>query len=139
MCLTTADVVGRYLFNRPITGVFELTEYLVLILIFSFIGYTQSQKSHVAVDLLMGKIPAKIKVLIDIGNHVACLILMILITWMGMEKAFDLRAVGEASPNLQIPAYPFAFFLVLGCVVMCIELIRDIIGFIADRDGGEKQ
>jgi len=139
MCLTTADVVGRYLFNRPITGVFELTEYLVLILIFSFIGYTQSQKSHVAVDLLMGKVSENIKALIDIGNHVACLILMILITWMGVEKAFELRAVGEASPNLQIPAYPFAFFLVLGCVVMCIELIGDILGFIADRQGGEKR
>ena len=139
MCLTTADVVGRYLFNRPITGVFELTEYLVLILIFSFIGYTQSQKSHVAVDLLADKIPVKIKALIEIGNHIACLILMILITWMGVEKAFELRAVGEASPNLQIPAYPFAFFLVLGCVVMCIELIRDILGFIADRDGGAKR
>ena len=139
MCLTTADVVGRYIFNRPITGVFELTEYLVLILIFSFIGYAQSRKSHVAVDLVIGKIPQKIKVLIDIGNHAVCLILMILITWMGVEKAFELRAVGEASPNLQIPAYPFAFFLVLGCVVMCIELIRDIIGFIADREGGEKR
>ena len=139
MCLTTADVVGRYLFNRPITGVFELTEYLVLILIFSFIGYTQSRKSHVAVDLVIGKIPEKIKALIDIGNHAVCLILMILITWMGVEKAFELKAVGEASPNLQIPAYPFAFFLVLGCVVMCIELIRDIIGFIADRGRGEKQ
>ena len=139
MCLTTADVVGRYIFNRPITGVFELTEYLVLILIFSFIGYAQSRKSHVAVDLVIGKIPQKIKVLIDIGNHAVCLILMILITWMGVEKAFELRAVGEASPNLQIPAYPFAFFLVLGCVVMCIELIRDIMGFIADRQGGEKR
>ena len=139
MCLTTADVVGRYIFNRPITGVFELTEYLVLILIFSFIGYTQSRKSHVAVDLVIGKIPEKIKALIDIGNHAVCLILMILITWMGVEKAFELKAVGEASPNLQIPAYPFAFFLVLGCVVMCIELIRDIMGFIADRQGGEKR
>jgi TRAP-type C4-dicarboxylate transport system permease small subunit len=139
MCLTTADVVRRYIFNRPITGVFELTEYLVLILIFSFIGYTQSRKSHVAVDLVIGKIPEKIKALIDIGNHAVCLILMILITWMGVEKAFELKAVGEASPNLQIPAYPFALFLVLGCVVMCIELIRDIVGFIADRYGGEKQ
>ena len=53
--LTTVDVVGRYVFNSPITGVFEITEYLVLILIFSFIGYTQSQKSHVAVDLLLAR------------------------------------------------------------------------------------
>lgn len=127
MCLTAADVIGRYLFNHPITGVFEVTEYLVLILIFSFIGYTQSQKGHVAVDLLLVKFPHKIRTIIEIVNHLVCLLLMGLITYMGVEKALDLKEVGEASPNLQIPAYPFVFFLVLGCAVMCIELLRDIL------------
>ena len=130
MGLTTVDVVGRYLFNRPITGVFELTEYLVLILIFSFIGYTQSQKGHVAVDILLPLLPAKLKKLIDVANHLVCLALMGLITWMGVAKALELRAVGEASPNLHIPAYPFAFYLVLGCFVMCIELLRSIVRLI---------
>ncbi len=37
MGLTTADVVARYVFNAPILGVFELTEFMVLILIFSWI------------------------------------------------------------------------------------------------------
>ena len=58
MGLTAADVACRYIFNRPIIGVFELTEYLVLILIFSFIGYTQSQGGHVSVDLLLPRLPA---------------------------------------------------------------------------------
>ena len=127
MCLTTVDVVGRYLFNRPITGAFELTEYLVLILIFSFIGYTQSQKGHVAVDILLPLLPQKLRKLTDVANHLVCLVLMGLITWMGVAKAMDLKAVGEASPNLHIPAYPFAIYLVLGCLVMCLELIRSII------------
>ena len=86
MCLTTVDVVGRYIFNRPITGVFELTEYLVLILIFSFIGYTQSKKGHVAVDILLPVLPPRLKKLIDVANHLVCLALMGLITWMGGEK-----------------------------------------------------
>ncbi len=127
MCLTTIDVVGRYLFNRPITGAFELTEYLVLILIFSFIGYTQSQKNHVAVDILLPLLPQKLKKLADVGNHLVCLVLMGLITWMGVVKALELKEVGEASPNLHIPAYPFAIYLVLGCLVMCVELFRSII------------
>ncbi len=127
MCLTTVDVVGRYLFNRPITGVFEVTEYLVLILIFSFLGYTQSQKGHVAVDILLPLLPPKLKKLADVGNHLVCLILMGLITWMGVLRALELKEVGEASPNLHIPAYPFAIYLVLGCLVMCIELVRSII------------
>lgn len=130
MGLTTVDVVGRYLFNRPITGVFEITEYLVLILIFSFIGFTQSQKGHVAVDILLPLLPPKLKKLIDVANHMVCLALMGLITWMGFEKALELRMVGEASPNLHIPAYPFVFYLVLGCFVMCVELARSIIQLI---------
>ena len=137
MCLTTVDVVGRYLFNRPITGVFELTEYLVLILIFSFIGYTQSQKGHVAVDILLPLLPQKLKKLTDVGNHLVCLVLMGLITWMGVVKALELRAVGEASPNLQIPAYPFASYLVLGCFAMCVELLRSVVHLFFFGEGEE--
>jgi len=127
MCLTAADVIGRYVFNSPILGVFEITEFLVLILIFSFIGYTQSQKNHVAVELLLKLFPEKVRAYIEVINHIICLVLMILITWMGLRKALELKAVGEASPNLGIPDYPFVFFLTIGCAVMCIEYIRDIV------------
>ena len=121
-----ADVGGRYLFNRPILGVFEITEFMVLVLIFSFLGYTQGKKSHVSVDLFMRHFPEKLKTLIEIVNHLACLVIMSLIAWMGVEKAFELMEAGEASPNLALPTYPFVFFLVLGCAVMCVEFIQDI-------------
>ena len=134
MCLTTADVVGRYIFNKPITGVFELTEYLVLILIFSFIGYTQSKSGHVSVDLLMPKLPAKLGAVIGLINHLVCLALMAAIVWMGIRKALELRSVGEASPNLGIPDYPFVFFLALGCLIMCFEYLRNIIEHLAGRE-----
>ena len=133
MCLTTADVVGRYIFNKPITGVFELNEYLVLILIFSFIGYTQSQGGHVSVDLLLSKLPARLGFVIDLINHLVCLVLMGVIFWMGIQKALELRSVGEVSPNLGIPDYPFVFFLALGCLIMCFEYLRNIIELLAGR------
>ena len=133
MCLTMADVGGRYLFNRPILGVFEITEFMVLVLIFSFLGYTQARKSHVSVDLFMMLFPKKLKVLIEIFNHLACLVIMALIAWMGVDKALELMEVGEASPNLAFPTYPFVFFLVLGCAIMCIEFIRDVIMILQNK------
>lgn len=136
MVLTTADVVGRYLFNSPILGVFELTEFMVLILIFSFLGYTQSRKSHVSVDLVLAQFPERVQNFVEIFNHVICLALMALITWMGFQKALELMEVGEASPNLGVPDYPFVFFLVLGCMVMCIEYIRDLILLVVKRKEG---
>lgn len=126
MCLTIVDVAGRYLFNQPVLGTYELTEFMVLILIFSFLAYTQSKKSHISVDLFMMFFPEKLKTYIEIINHLACLAIMILITWMGFEKALEMIHTGESSPNLTLPTYPFVFFLVIGCAVMCIEFGRDI-------------
>lgn len=136
MAITTADVVGRYLFNKPILGVFELTEFMVLIVIFSFLAYAQSNKSHVAVDLLVALFPKRIQLYLELFNHTICLLLMALITWMGVEKAIELMEIGETSPNLLVPNYPLVFYLVLGCAVMCIEYIRDLIRLFGSKKEG---
>ena len=52
---------------------------------------------------------------------------MVLIACMGFEKAIEMMGTGESSPNLTLPTYPFVFFLVFGCFIMCIEFIKDII------------
>ncbi len=138
MLLTLADVVGRYVFNSPVLGAFEITEFLVLILIFSFLAYTQAQKTHVSVDLIFNCLPRKARTVVDIFNHAVCFLFMILITWMSALNALDLKEVGENSPNLTIPDYPFAFFLVLGCAVTSFEFLRDLIGLFANLKEGDE-
>jgi len=127
MGLTVVDVGGRFFFNSPILGSFELTQYLVAVTIFSFIGYAQYDKIHVNVDLLVNSFPRKLQNLIDLFNYLVCLGLMILFTWMTIEKALEVMATGEKPMNLPIPQYPFVFFIAVGCGVACIEFARDII------------
>ena len=138
MCLTVVDVVGRYVFNSPILGAFELTEYLVLITVFSFLGYTQSQKSHIAVDVLVDSFPKNVQDFVNLFNYTVSLVLIILISWKGFEKAMETLETGEISLNLSVPDYPFVFFMSFGCAVMCIELIRDIIKTFVNKQKGEK-
>lgn len=133
MCLTTIDVIGRYLFNSPVVGAFELTEFLVLILIFSYLAYTQSQNSHVAVELFVSRMPRSVQRLIDLANYTISLILLALFAWKGFEKALEFIETGENSPNLGLPNYPFAFFMSLGCLVMCLEYIRNIVQIFQKR------
>jgi TRAP-type C4-dicarboxylate transport system permease small subunit len=137
MLLTTTDVVGRYLFNKPLTGAYELTEFLVLILIFSFLSNAQAHKDHVSVDLIFTRFPKKFRFVVNLFNHIICFVLMVLITWMSLLKALELKEVGEASPNLVIPDYPFVFFLVIGCLVLCIEYLRDLILIVSGNEDKE--
>ncbi|MGD8562726.1 MAG: TRAP transporter small permease [Desulfarculaceae bacterium] len=136
MLITVADVLARYVFNSPMIGVFELTGFLVLILIFSFIAYTQAEDAHVSVDFLLSRFPQKIRTTVELFNLTACLILMNLIAYMGLQKALDLKQAGETSLNLAIPYYPFVLFLVMGCLVACVEYIRKIIRLMADIKNG---
>jgi TRAP-type C4-dicarboxylate transport system permease small subunit len=127
MCLTVVDVVGRYVFNSPILGAFEITEFMVLIMVFSFLGYAQAQKAHVTVDIFYDKFPANVRRIIAIANYIISFIVMLIVCWMGFEKAVETWQTGEKPLNLAVLNYPFVFFLSFGALVMCLEYIRDVI------------
>lgn len=127
MGLTVVDVVGRYAFNSPILGAFEITSFLVAILVYSFLGYAQSQKTHVTVDILVNTFPQKAQSVVKLFNYFIGLFMMILISWKGFEKAMESMETGDSPMNLPVQIYPFVFFLAFGCGVMCIEFFRDIL------------
>ena len=136
MLITAADVFARYVFNSPILGVFELTEFLVLILVFSFIAYTQAEGGHISVDFVVARFPKRVRRAVELFNRAVCLGLMAMIAYMSFLRALELREVGETSLNLGIPDYPFVLFLVLGCLVACVEYVRDLIRPALPGEGG---
>ena len=58
MVLTFADVVARYLLNRPIRGVFEVTELALLVLIFAGLPLVSHADEHVTMDFIDRILPA---------------------------------------------------------------------------------
>lgn len=136
MLLTTGDVIGRYFFNKPILGALEITEFLVLILIFSFLAHTQAKKGHVSVDILFQHLPESVRKVVDFINHLFCLALMALIAYMSYQRALEIKSFGEATNNLGIVKYPFAFFVVFGSAVLCIEYLRDLLDVFSNKKKG---
>jgi len=126
MLLTTADVAGRYIFQQPILGALELTEFMIVIVVFCFLGLAQQEKVHVAVDLVVGGLPGPWRRRVDILNRLASLAILGLITWKTLERGWELLEMKEYSGTLHIPAAPFVFLVAAGCAAMCWELARDI-------------
>lgn len=137
MLLTTIDVIGRYFFNKPVLGAFELTEFLVLILIFSFLAPSQAKKSHVAVDLVFQHFPIRLRAIVDVFNHLLCLVFMSLIAYRCYVRALEIKSFGEATSNLGIIKYPFAYFVVFGCAALSVEYLRDLIHLLFVKPEGE--
>jgi TRAP-type C4-dicarboxylate transport system permease small subunit len=126
MLLATVDVIGRYFFNAPVLGAYEITEYLMLIMVFSFLALAQSAKVHISVDIVFNRLPARLQPVLERLNHLICLMMMILVSWMSIQRIWELRRTGEQSLLLKIPDYPFAIFLVIGCLAFSIEFFKDV-------------
>ena len=56
MVLTVADVLMRYCFRSPLPGASELTELMLVIIVFFALADTHTVRGHVAVDLVVTRL-----------------------------------------------------------------------------------
>ena len=111
MLLTTADVAGRYFFNSPINGVFDLTHFAVSIMTFLGLAYCGYRGGHVVIELLYDKLPPRARGVLNRVINLAGCVLFALIAWRTVVQSIDVREMGEASQMMEIPLFP------LYCVV----------------------
>ena len=111
MALTFADVIMRYLFNSPIVGAIELTEFSMAIVIFLGVVLLTSQEGHVTVDLLDSFIPEKIKSIQKVVINLINLAVMAVISWRLWLKAESAADYGDRTEYLFIPLAPLMQFM----------------------------
>src|SRR6478736_8480939 len=66
MCLTSADALSRYAFNRPILGAFEITEkYLMVAAIFMGLSYGYRGGLFIRVTFLVDRLSGTARLVAD--------------------------------------------------------------------------
>ena len=129
MFLGTADVTGRYLFNKPIWGTVEIFEIMLLGLVLFSLAHTQDTGSHIKVELFYSRLSGRLKPWIGLGTTLIAFFLFVLIVWQGIVTAMGYRKLDREIMNIGLPLYPFQFFVPLGAFCMCLVLIVDIINY----------
>ncbi len=114
MLLTTADVAGRYFFNSPINGVFDLTHFAVSMMTFLGLAYCGYRGGHVVIELLYDKLPPAARRVLNRGINLAGCILFALIAWRTAVQSIDVREMGEASQMMEIPLFPLYCLVAFG-------------------------
>jgi TRAP-type C4-dicarboxylate transport system permease small subunit len=126
MFLGTADVLGRYFFNRPILGTFEISEILLAGVVFFGWAYVLYQDKHIAMEVIYSHLSPYAKKITDVITRFFSLFVFSLMAWRVTATAFHYKEVNRLLPGLLWPAYPFVLFVSLGAVLLCLELIIQI-------------
>lgn len=121
--LTCVDVVGRYFFNRPLIGAFELTEHAMGALVFSSLPLVALRRQHVTVDLIDGLVPSRWKRLQAAVVDLVAAVCTAAITWRLWVKAVEMHANGETTAVLQYAVHPLVFFMAALTFVAVIVML----------------
>ena len=124
MLLTCADVVMR-LFGSPIPGTYELVGYFGSVIISFGVARTSIERGHIAVTLLVERLPPRVQIIIEgVGNSAAA-VLFGFLAWQSQVYARDLLEIGDISLTLGIPTWPFVFGLATGSGMFSFVLFLD--------------
>jgi TRAP-type C4-dicarboxylate transport system permease small subunit len=112
MTLTFVDVVLRYVFNRPLRGAFEVTELMLLVLIFAGLPLVTHAGEHVTMDLIDRWLSARQRQALGRLMEAISAALMFVLTWLMWIKAQRIAAYGDTTDVLRILVGPFVYFMV---------------------------
>jgi TRAP-type C4-dicarboxylate transport system permease small subunit len=118
--LTTLDVVGRYLFNRPLRGAFELTEMVMATLIFAALPLVTLRREHVAVDLLDAWLGPRARKVQHALIQVACTAILAVLAWVMFRQARQSALDGLHTDALRLPIAPILYFGAAAILVAAI-------------------
>lgn len=115
MALTFLDVGGRKLLSNSIPGSLEMTELLMVVVIFAALPLVSLRAEHVVFDSLDSTLPHAVRLVQQGLVHLLCAAAMLGLAWLMWQTGDDFRASGETTAQLGIPKYPFIY----GMGVLC--------------------
>lgn len=127
MVLGAADVIGRYLLNKPIMGAQEIGTVLLGVMVFISWGATQEVRAHVNVELLTPRFPPMLRMIVNLVTTFLALVLFSLIVWQAAMTGKDFHESGRLIYVIHWPLAPFQFVVSFGALVLCLVFIMQMI------------
>jgi len=127
MFLTAADIAFRKLTGESIVGTVELSEFLMVALVYSAIAQCEMLNRNVKVDLLSGRMSGRFLATTGTISSLAGFLLFALIAAAAVSYAFSIKTAEEVSMDLQIARYPFVLLTAAGCAALSLVYFRKIL------------
>lgn len=111
MVLTALDVSGRKLLSASVPGSLELTELLMVTVIFAGLPLVSLQGEHVVFDSLDRWIPPALRRLQQALVDALCAALLLGLAWLMWNKGLQMAGYGDTTSQLKLPVYPFVWLM----------------------------
>jgi TRAP-type C4-dicarboxylate transport system permease small subunit len=117
MVLTLVDVSGRKLLSQSVPGSLEVTELLMVVVIFAALPLVSLRGEHVLFDSLDAVLPAWAQRLQQAVVDIFCAAALAGLAWLMWQKAGQMAQYGDVTAQLKLPLGPFVQLMSVLCAV----------------------
>lgn len=128
MLLITVNAGGRTLVGIGIPDDVEILSLIYVGVIFLALAPVHKYKEHVRVELLVSRLPIKVRRVALFFSLCVELFLFLLLTWQSyIAFVVALESREDFGIVISVPTFPARFALLLGCVLMVLQIVRELI------------
>ena len=135
MMITAVDVVGRYVFNKPLNGGFEVTEMLLAALIYCGLPLVSQRREHIVIDTFDPLMSARVKRALDVVAEIVCSLTLGGIGYLIFRRAARVAEYGDTTNVLKLPLAPVAYVMGTMIIIACLIHVSLIFVPHGDDDG----
>jgi C4-dicarboxylate transporter, DctQ subunit len=119
------DVASRYFLGAPITWVYEVTEYILLMVPCLAMAWLARHNGHVVIDVLTSRLKERPRQLLDACTLMLVALACAFVAWWGGVVTFESYKAGAVIENvLQTPQWFIYLSIPVGFALTAIEFFR---------------
>ena len=132
MIITTVDVFGRYVLNKPLPGGFEMTEMALAVLIYAALPLVSMRREHIVIDTLDTLMSPAFKAFFNKLSDVICCLALSGIGYLIFRRALRVAEYGDTTNVLKLPLAPVAY--TMGVMITIAALTHLVLIFVPHRE-----
>lgn len=127
MALTLVDVAGRKALSTSVPGSLELTELLMVVVIFAGLPLVSLRGEHVVFDSLDPILPRSVRRAQTLVVDLLVAALLAGMAWLMWTKAAQMASYGDTTAQLKITQAPFVYLM--GALLALTSLVHGVLAF----------
>ncbi len=126
----TTEVITRYFLHRPITGVIEVTEVMILWIVFLGAAWLLREDGHVRMEIVVSRLKPAVQTSLNIITSIISAIICLILVRYGAEVTMKVLQDGTRQEGLiGIPTSIVIIIIPLGSLLLFIQYVRRAYGY----------
>ncbi len=137
--LATSNILGRWLFDRPVDGYIDWVEQAMAFFAFLGIAYTQRLGGHIRMDILVSRLHGRALWAVEcLATLLTLLLVLILVygAWLHFLRAWE---IGDSSLDIDLPTWPAKLVVPVALAFLALRLLLQLWGYARALARGEHE